>query len=69
MITSLVTALTVETCRAFAEPSALAVTPLPVPDRGSADIAIARNSAASLAMMLSTASCQSRCRHAQRRMA
>ena len=40
MITSLVTALTVETCRAFAEPSTLVVTPLPVPDQGSADVAV-----------------------------
>jgi AraC-like DNA-binding protein len=40
MITSLVTALTVETCRAFAEPSTLVVTQLPVTDRGSADVAV-----------------------------
>jgi AraC-like DNA-binding protein len=40
MITSLATALTVETCRAFAEPSTLVVTPLPVPDQGSAEVAV-----------------------------
>jgi hypothetical protein len=40
MITSLVTAVTVETCRAFAEPSTLVVTPPPVADRGSADVAV-----------------------------
>jgi len=40
MITSLVTALTVETCRAFAEPSSLVVAPLSVPDQGSADVAV-----------------------------